>query len=514
MVNRVYGEAKATAAVTPLKSLLPKPRDWGWLVLGAALVPLAYPPLHLLIPSFVCLVPAAILLMRGSSEQRPGLAGFAQGFWFGLLSNVLLLYWMPVALWRYTPLATPAFALATIGLGVYTGVTFGLTRWVVRKTGLPMVVVLPTLWTAKEWLLGHQGLISLPWLGLGTSLTGFPALIQVADIVGARGLTWLLVAANVALAQAWIHRRKPAQAIVLTGCVATAIGVSLGYGIARARSITLRNVGTVVLIQPNVGYLEKWDPARADSIVAALVNLSDSAVRVTQPELVIWPESAIPGHFAYRPGWEAMVSSHSRKARTPLILGALDVQQAIDGETQSYNAAYQFSRLGLPSRTDPYHKQRTVLFVERFAGIGSGDTTPTFTTDIGRYGVLICYESAFEELARKYRTQGSDFLVNISNDAWFGGTTGPFQHESHVIMRAIENRIGIARAANNGISELVDPLGRRRHATEFGTETFVAGDLLTSDVVTLYTSLGDWTGTLSVFGALAMCGYAVALRRR
>jgi apolipoprotein N-acyltransferase len=123
-----------------------------------------------------------------------------------------------------------------------------------------------------------------------------------------------------------------------------------------------------------------------------------------------------------------------------------------------------------------------------------------FDSAIGRYGVLICYESAYEQLARKYRKQGAEFIVNMSNDAWFGGTTAPFQHEAHVVIRAIENRVGIVRAANNGISEFVDPLGRRRHSTEFG-------------MATLYTNLGDWVGPLSLLGALAMCGYAVALGR-
>src|SRR5438046_9159318 len=96
---------------------------------------------------------------------------------------------------------------------------------------------------------------------------------------------------------------------------------------------------------------------------------------------------------------------------------------------------------------------------------------------------MICYESASEDLARGYRRSGADFLVNITNDAWYGRTAGPYQHATHLVMRAIETRTGIARAANDGISEVVDPLGRTSAASALDVEAVVAGRLATSDVV-------------------------------
>src|SRR5207253_2785902 len=93
-------------------------------------------------------------------------------------------------------------------------------------------------------------------------------------------------------------------------------------------------------------------------------------------------------------------------------------------------------------------------------GFSPGSTLPLYPSPLGRFGVVICYESAFDDLARRYRAAGADFLVNITNDAWYGRTAGPYQHATHLVMRAIETRAGIARAANDGISEFVDPLGR------------------------------------------------------
>src|SRR6185295_16954450 len=112
------------------------------------------------------------------------------------------------------------------------------------------------------------------------------------------------------------------------------------------------------------------------------------------------------------------------------------------------------------------------------------------------------------DLPRRYRALGADFLVNITNDAWFGRTSAPRQHASHLVLRAIETRMGIARPANSGISEFVDPFGRAYQASALEQQTVVIGRLRTSDVITLYVRRGDWVGTLAV---LAMSGFAVVL---
>ena len=123
---------------------------------------------------------------------------------------------------------------------------------------------------------------------------------------------------------------------------------------------------------------------------------------------------------------------------------------------------------------------------------------------IGRFGILICYESIFEDLSRRYRRLGADFLINITNDAWYGNTSAAYQHPAHLVMRAIETRVGIARAGNDGISEFVDPLGREHERTRKGTRTFEAGEVYTTNAHTIYVMLGDWVGLLAVGGTLAL----------
>ncbi|PYO86936.1 MAG: apolipoprotein N-acyltransferase, partial [Gemmatimonadetes bacterium] len=122
--------------------------------------------------------------------------------------------------------------------------------------------------------------------------------------------------------------------------------------------------------------------------------------------------------------------------------------------------------------------------------------------------------SAFEDAPRVYRARGADFFINVTNDAWFGNTSAPAQHASHLVLRTIETRMGVARAANSGITEFVDPLGRAYAATKLNEAASIVGALRTSDVIPLYVRLGDWVGTLVVVLTLAGAGFLLKRRFR
>src|SRR6185436_4206840 len=159
-----------------------------------------------------------------------------------------------------------------------------------------------------------------------------------------------------------------------------------------------------------------------------------------------------------------------------------------------YNAAFLFDSSGRRDAQPAYHKRFLEPMVKRvpfinpalfsrmqgFGGFGIGTQGPVYQVPSGKFGVLICYESAFEGESRDYRQRGADFLVNITNDAWFGHSSAPYQHAAHLVMRAIENRVGIARAGNNGISEFVDPFGRAYHVTKLDEVRFIADDVRTT----------------------------------
>ncbi len=348
---------------------------------------------------------------------------------------------------------------------------------------------------------------------------------------------------------AGVRRRWRLQASVL----ALLIGAPVGYSLWRWSSLELRPAARVLVVQPNIPEDLKLErQAARDSSRIALDNLTRPALRETADlELVVWPETAHPYFFDRDPSWTRWTAELAREGNTAILFGTLDLEQAPGGLWEFYNAAAFVTAQG--ALDGVYRKHYLVPIVERvpfvpsawlrsvrrraargwrvplvgdiggffrwFGGYGRGDEEPLFGLGQARFGVLICYESIFAGLSREYRRAGADFVVNITNDAWFGRerpwwsrTSALFQHPAHLVMRAIENRMGVARAANTGISMFVDPLGRVRQASDLFAPEARAETVMTSPGLTAYSRLGDWPGWLAVLGTLGI-GAALAGRR-
>src|SRR3989442_1971771 len=272
--------------------------------------------------SFFAIIPAVLLIQQAVVEASPR-AAFRWGWWYGLISNALVLYWMVVALWHFTPLSALGY-LATIGvLGLLTGTMF----WFVvrmRRTlpRVPLWVVLPVAWTTLEWLIGHLGDVRFPWLGLGTSLADAPVLVQWADIAGARGVTLWLAWCNVAIVEAATDVRGAWYVVRRCAPVAATVLAALAYGGWRMKTLPMPDVGLVGNVQPNEGFQEKWDPAHADSVVGKLVGQSQQLLAKTpRPRLIIWPEAAIPDFLWRRPRWGAGITGLARASHVPVFTG-------------------------------------------------------------------------------------------------------------------------------------------------------------------------------------------------
>ena len=494
--------------------------------LGALALVLSYPPFPLPPLSFFALIPA-VLLVRQCVQTADARAAFRWGWWYGLATNALVLYWMIFALWHFTPFSALGYVATIAALGLFTGCLFWfVVRVRLAAPAVPLWVIFPVAWTTLEWFVGHIGDVSFPWLGLGTSLADAPLLVQWADLAGARGVTLWLAWCNVAIVEAWMAGRGAWDVGRKLAPVLTTLVLALGYGVWREQTLPVREVGVVGLIQPNEGFREKWDPAHADDVVAKLLDMSQRVMALARPQLVVWPEGAVPGYLFEQPDWDRAISGLARVSHTPILAGGLYADPSVPRPIPYYNAAYLYDSTGDRRSHPVYGKHYLVPIVERVpfipvrwmrsvpglgrwsGGFARGSDLPVYPTAIGRFGVIICYESAFEDLPRRYRALGADFLVNITNDAWFGRTSAPRQHASHLVLRAIETRMGIARPANSGISEFVDPLGHAYAASRLGEEALVADRLRTSDVTTLYVRWGDWVGTLVV---LATIGFGIVI---
>ncbi len=508
-------------------------------VLGALALTASYPPFPLPILSFFAITPVVLLIRQGVLVADPR-AAFRWGWWYGLVTNALVLYWMVVALWHFTPFSALGY-LATIAIiGLLTGAMFWfVVRIRLALPAVPLWVALPVAWTALEWLIGHLGDIRFPWLGLGTSLADAPILVQWADIAGARGVTLWLAWCNVMIVEAAIDVRRAPYAVRRFGAVIATVLLALGYGAWRMKTLPLRDVGVIGMVQPNEAFSEKWDPAHADTAMNTLFSLSRALLaRPPRPQLLVWPEAAIPGYFLDHPQWDAAISTFVHENRIPLLTGGLNAEpedRGAIGRPRAYrifNAAFYYDTTGDRTRYPIYAKHYLVPVTERVpfvpvslfraipglsrwsGGFRPGTTSPVYESPVGKFGVVICYESAFEDATRIYRAHGADFVINVTNDAWFGNTSAPAQHASHLVLRTIETRMGVARAANSGITEFVDPLGRAYAATKLNEATAIVGRLQTSDVIPLYVRLGDWVGTLVVVLTLLGAGQLVQRRFR
>ena len=503
---------------------------------GALLLAGSYPPFDLPALSFLAVAPAVVLL-RSAVEAGDPARAFRWGLAYGAAAHGLLLYWIAVALWHFTPLSALGYFVTVAVLTVYMGGLFWLVARAAIRGRVPLWVAFPVAWTALEWWIGHQGDVAFPWLGLGTSLADAPGLVQWADLAGARGATLWVAWINVMLVEAgigWGRRGKGEEgrgkgSLLRVVAVVVTLLLALGYGLWRTRTLPVRDVGVVGMIQPNEGFDEKW--ARPpDSVMGRLLDMSRRVAALARPDLIVWPEAAMPGYLEQNPAWDAVVAALARERHTSILAGGLSVTIHADRTYDSYNAAFFYDSTGL--RPYPrYGKRYLVPVTERVpffpvrwfrripglarwsGGFARGRELPVYEAAIGGFGVMICYESAFEDLPRRYRRAGADFLVNITNDAWFGRTSAPAQHASHLVLRAIETRMGVARAANSGISQFVDPLGRAYASTRLETDALVADRLRTSDVTTVYVRLGDWVGTLAVLGTLGFVVLALMPRR-
>lgn len=505
-------------------------------IASAALFALSFPPFPFVLPAFLCLVPAALAVARRADTGQGARSAIRIGFWFGFAGYAANLYWIAIALSIYTRLAILGYIASLLVLAPVTAAAFGALYAMRRRTRWPIVALLPIVWTASEVVLNYLHDLAFPWLPLGLATAPVPVLAQLADLTGVRGISFWMATVGGVATDAWLYRARtrgtsdrrtdirwyaPRALVVLASFAFVA-----AYGAWRMRTTVLRRVAPIGIIQPNIPQTDKWQEENRERIVGLLVDITRAEFARSDPALMVWPEAALPGFMQQHPDWTDTITALARGAGVPVLFGVLDLDWRGAQEFDYYNAAMLADSMGRIGTQPAYHKERLVPIVERvpflnprlfsglryFGGFGEGTGPVVYRFPFGAAGVLICYESIFPQIAREYRKQGADVLLNITNDAWFGRSLAPYQHHAHLVLRAIETRAGVVRSANTGISGYIDPLGRVRAATplfEARSDTYVAE---TTDVRTLYVRIGDWLGTLCL--AATAIGVIAAARRR
>ncbi len=456
--------------------------------LGGALMALSFPPFPTRALSCVALVPLFRYVYRASASaggsprghvewDHPLKRGFVAGYATGVFFFTLLLYWIanliPASSARMPWLMIPAVIVLTLYLSFYPALFSLMLVSLARRWGRIALAAAPALWALTE-LARSRGELGFSWGILASSPAVHPVAIQGLSLYGPFGLSFVIVLVNLLIATALFHDGRRARVAAAAALVAVVAG-HLWWGAGEMEQVERERDGksvTVAVVQPNVDLAFKWKQEYRDSVFSQIDRLTREAAD-RGARLVIFPETSAPISFRFNGFHRELLRAAAFRAGVDLLVGHID-HESSEGEWRSFNAASLFESDGTLQAT--YGKVNLLPFGERIpfsqyipplsridfgqANFLPGERPVVFESVAGRFGVLICYESTFSHYARDYVRDGADFLVNITNDGWFGSRRGALQHAESAILRAVENRVTLYRSANTGISLIVEPTGR------------------------------------------------------
>ena len=448
-----------------------------------------------------------------------------------------IVFWLATVYWLVYVTGL-GLALMLLYLALYQGVFGAACAYFFSKQRTSAILLVPGFWVILEYL--RSDLLT----GFGWALTGYSQcsnlpVIQIADIAGVWGVSFLVLMANVAIYMACAKQpsagrgRLPLGVIIKRSAVPiVCLIVVLAYGFYKLnRNPRRKDLASfkVSIIQGNIPQELKWNSGTRDFIINKYLDITGKVVG-NNPDMVVWPEAALPVILENEPAYYEMVRQFCLENNLPLLLGAVTFR----GESY-YNSAVLLSRQGiLEQRYDKLHLvpfgeyvplRKVLPFLDTIVPIGEISFGREYTLfDIvaadkakRKFGVLICFEDVFPDLARNFVRAGAGFLVNITNDAWYMRTSASFQHSLSAVFRAVENRVPVVRCANTGISEFIAPNGKTFNVIldSRGKDIFIDGYKTAilpvgAAGLTFYTRYGD----IFILILAGLLGAAVLKNRR
>lgn len=491
------------------------------LVVAGALGALGFPRTDWWLFPWVWLAPVLCCALARSPR-----GALADGWLAGTVFFIVLLRWLDYTFLSYSaipwPLGWLPIALLAAYCGLYTGAVAAGVAWLRPRIGAGWALAMtPVLWVAGEWIRGHL-MGGFPWGLMGYSQHGVLPVIQVAELAGVYGVSFLMISLSAAVAAVvglgW--RRALPGTLAATALLLCSLGFGLSVlgGENRATGEHQESVG-VAVIQPSIEQTIKWDPVHQAEVMAIHERLTRDAAR-SRPALIVWPETAAAIFLRADAQLLARLTALSGVLGTPLLIGSIDREEGPRGKF--LNSAFLLTGQGIRAK---YDKIQLVPFgeyvplgwligfvrswAEFISDFAAGKTETIFPLPGAPFGTVICYEVIFPELFRGFVAGGASFMVNITNDAWFGRTSGPWQHLGMLPLRAVEHRVAIARAANTGISTFVEPSGRVSGLLPLFERGLLHHRVVLRARTTLYTRLGDWLAYSSLGVGAAVLGFAL-----
>ncbi len=470
-------------------------------VATAILITLSFPSMSWWPLAWISLVPFLIALDGKSTWQ-----GIRIGFLCGCLTFSGTLYW----LFHITEWFSVVAAVGVVALFLYLSLYYAVFGMYVCRTSqwtpLKRLIVIPSVWVALEWVRGIV-FTGFDWISLGHSQAPNLVSIQIADVAGVYGISFVVCMVNVFAAQI---RRLPERPLCRRVYLAvfTAILVSHWlYGLIRLSQPLPAKSLTVGVVQGNIEQEMKWAEFAWPMIMKAYRTFT-MEVAAEKPDLIIWPETSFPGILGEDDALFGQVEALARTVSIPMMLGAIERR----GDDYHNTVLLMGADGRIGSQYDKIHLVPFGEFLPGRALIGPladlvpisdftrGERWTVFESPgIAPFSVLICFEDTVARMARPFVQAGAQWLLNMTNDAWFKDSKAADLHLTSSIFRAVENRRSLVRSANTGISSVIDPFGRRLNEvqSEDGRRVDVAGTFVQE--VPLNTGLSLYTRFGNVF---------------
>jgi len=480
-----------------------KLRDILLAVSSGVLAALSFPKFYLVFLGWVFLIPLLYAILKKNPGQS-FLLGLAAGFSY----YAILLYWIPFVPAHYGNLSIGVSLLIYVILILFLALfwAFFCLVWTKIYQSFPKLAffLLPFIWVSFEYILTYS-LTGFPWGLLGSSQYSNIYFIQLASITGVYGLSFVLVLFQSLFLYSIKYREKAPFFIGL----AFVLLIHLGGFLSLKKILDTENSFTASVIQGNVSSDIRWNRMSSQEIWDLFNQHLELSRRAYEEgsRLVIWPEFSVPLCFScsedFYLAYKGKLYQFVQGTRSTLLLGTNE-RTGTQGNIQYHNTALCLSPDISISR---YYKMHLVpfgeytpykkifFFVEKvthaIADISPGTQYTLHQFKNTKFGSPICYEIIFPDLVRRFAKKGASFLVTITNDGWYGKSAAPYQHFSIAVLRAVENRRYLLRAATTGISGIIDPYGRILSKSELMIQTHLTGNITPSQKLTFYTKFGD-----------------------
>ena len=509
--------------------------------LSGALVCISFPArfgdLHLPELGFLgwaALVPLFFAVRRASPRRAFLVTFVSAAVWY---SSSLFWLYRAMNTYGHLPASTSVLVLVllVVIISAYIALAPMFARLIESRWRGEFLVLLPAAWTAMEIFRNYFPANGFPWSNVAVSQWRFLYAIQISDVVGMYGVTFLVVWVNAFLAEcaaklAGQEVSRFAQKAAVTALLAA---VTLSYGFYRMGEVIEGLAGrpsvSVGMVQGNIDQEEKWSKGAAQANLEAhrqgAKKLLESGV-----EMIIWPEASFPWPI------ETTDTEVDPRALGMPEEGAVALPYTLLGavaktpEGNYHNSAFLFDGEGKIAGS--YHKAHLVPFgeyvpyskllffarklTEPVGNFVAGESYAPLSAGGRKVGVLVCYEDVFPEIARRETAAGAEFLANLTNDAWYGRSSAPYQHLAISVFRSVENRRFMVRATNSGVSAVVLPTGATTVESPIFSRALVASPVALMDVITPYTKLGDWFAwACAVYLAVGLAAVAaLRIKRR